>query len=129
MGKRGAAPSRRQCSGVDAGFLYLEREEIPLNVGAVCVFDGPVSLENLLRNIDSKLHLIPRYRQVIAAPPLDLGYPVWQDDSSFDIRHHIFKARLPALAARRSWRRSPASALARSWTARSRCGTSAWSRA
>src|SRR5579862_8559976 len=81
----------RRLSGIDAAFLYLERKEIPLHIAAVCVFDGPISFPEFVARIDSKLHLIPRYRQIVADPPFHLGYPTWEDDTRFDIRRHVFR--------------------------------------
>jgi len=86
----------RRTSGIDAAFLYLERREIPLNIAAVCIFDGPIPVKEFTAAIASKLHLLPRYRQVVADPPFHLGYPTWEDDPKFDIRNHVIRVRLPA---------------------------------
>lgn len=83
----------RRLSGIDAAFLYLERKEIPLHIAAVCIFESEIPFPAFVRTIDSKLHLLPRYRQVVADPPFHLGYPSWQDDPDFDIRRHIFQIR------------------------------------
>ncbi|MGA3018847.1 MAG: wax ester/triacylglycerol synthase family O-acyltransferase [Bryobacteraceae bacterium] len=83
-------------SGIDAAFLYLERKEIPLNIACVAVFDGPIPFREFVANIDSKLDLIPRYRQLAVPPPFNLGYPTWEYDPNFHIRHHIFRVRLDA---------------------------------
>ena len=77
-------------SAIDAAFLYLERKEIPLHIAGVCVFDSTIPFEEFVGTIDSKLHLLPRYRQVVVEPAFHLGYPTWQDDPDFDIRNHIF---------------------------------------
>lgn len=90
---RGAVPKRR-LSGVDAAFLYLERKEIPLHIAAVCIFEGPIPFDAFVRNLDSKLHLLPRYKQIVVPPPLNLGYPTWEDDPNFRIRRHIFRTHL-----------------------------------
>jgi len=87
------APNNR-LSAVDAAFLYLERKELPLHMASVSVFDGPIPFDEFVANIDSKLHLIPRYRQVAVVPPYNLGEPTWQDDPHFDIRQHIFRVSL-----------------------------------
>ena len=96
-------------SPVDAAFLYLERKEIPLAIASVFIFDGPVSYDKFLGTVESRLHLIPRYRQVVVMPPYNLGYPTWEDDRHFDIHRHIFhltldppggEAELEALAGR-----------------------------
>ena len=86
----------RRLSGIDAAFLYLERKEIPLNIAAVGIFDGPIPFREFVANIDSKLDLVPRYRQVAVPPPFNLGYPTWEYDPDFDIKRHIFRVRLKA---------------------------------
>jgi diacylglycerol O-acyltransferase len=88
---RELAPKRR-LSGVDASFLYLDRKEIPLNMAAVCIFDRPIPFDDFVRTVDSKLHTIPRYRQIVVPAPYNLGYPTWEDDPNFRIRRHIFRA-------------------------------------
>jgi len=87
-------PASQRLSGADAAFLYLERNEIPLHIACVAVFDGAIPYHEFVAAIDSKLHLIPRYRQIAVAPPLNIGYPTWQWDPDFDIHRHIFKVRL-----------------------------------
>ena len=86
----------RRLSEMDAAFLYLERREIPLNIGGVGIFDGPVPFDEFVAAIDSKLHLIPRYRQVVVPPPFNLGHPTWEDYPQFKIRDHIHHVTLPA---------------------------------
>jgi len=86
----------RRLSGIDAAFLYLERKEIPLNIACVALFDGPIPFGEFVARIDSKLDLIPRYRQVAVPPPWNLGYPVWENHPQFDIQRHIFRAQLEA---------------------------------
>ncbi|HLK70183.1 MAG TPA: wax ester/triacylglycerol synthase family O-acyltransferase [Bryobacteraceae bacterium] len=86
----------RRLSASDAAFLYLERKEIPLCIACVCVFDEAIPFDLFVSNIDSKLHLVPRYLQIAVAPPFDLGYPSWEDDPHFDIRRHILKVTVEA---------------------------------
>jgi diacylglycerol O-acyltransferase len=85
---------RRRLSGADAAFLYLERKEIPLHIACVAIFEGIIPFEEFVANIDSKLHFIPRYRQIAVAPPFHIGYPTWEWDQNFDIRRHIFRVQL-----------------------------------
>jgi len=89
-----ASGNARRLSAVDAAFLYLERKEIPLNIASVGVFDGPIPFDDFVANIESKLDLIPRYRQIAVPPPFNLGHPVWEDDPNFDIRRHILRVKL-----------------------------------
>ena len=62
---------------------------MPLHIGCVAIFDGGVSLETFTDFVESKLPLIPRYRQRIVIPPFNLGHPTWEFDPEFDIRRHI----------------------------------------
>lgn len=73
----------------DAFFLYLEREGMPLNVASVSVFEGTISLAACSRFIESKLPLIPRYRQRVVAAPFNIGVPSWEYDPNFDVRNHV----------------------------------------
>jgi diacylglycerol O-acyltransferase len=86
----------RRLSGIDAAFLYLERKEIPLNIAAVGIFDGPLPFREFVATIDSKLDLVPRYRQIAVPPLFNVGYPTWEYDPDFDIKRHIFRVRLDA---------------------------------
>ncbi len=78
----------------DALFLYLEREGQPLNIAGVSVFEGEIKLADLRAFIESKLPLIPRYRQHVVFPPFDLGLPRWEFDYNFNIRNHIRQVKL-----------------------------------
>jgi len=80
----------------DAAFLYLERKEMGLHIGSVSVLDGPVPFETFLAGLDSKLHLIPRYRQRVIAPPFNIGHPSWEDDPNFDIKNHVMRLKIDA---------------------------------
>jgi diacylglycerol O-acyltransferase len=62
---------------------------------------GRLTYEALLRVISSRLHLVPRFRQRVAFPPLGAGRPVWIDDTGFDIAFHLRKAALPRPGGRR----------------------------
>jgi diacylglycerol O-acyltransferase len=81
-------------SYLDAGFLYLEREGIPLNVAGVCTFEGVIPLKDCIRYIETKLPELPRYRQHVVTPPFNLGLPSWEYDPNFDIRNHIREVKL-----------------------------------
>ena len=83
--------SSQRLSGADAAFLYLERKEIPLHIACVAIFEEALPFEEFVAAIDSKLHLVPRYRQVAAPAPFGIGYPHWEYDPRFDIRRHIIR--------------------------------------
>jgi len=85
---------RRRLMPMDAFFLYAERPEQPMHVGATCVFDGRIGLRDLTRHIESRLHLIPRYCQRVMPAPMNLGHPTWEFDPDFDMKNHIFRVQL-----------------------------------
>ncbi len=78
----------------DALFLYVEREGQPLNIAGVSVFEGDIKLKDCIAFVESKLPLIPRYRQRVVFPAFDLGLPSWEFDRKFDIRNHVRQVRL-----------------------------------
>lgn len=81
-------------SAMDAAFLYLERSGQRLHVASVVTIDGAVDFPAFVADIDSKLHIIPRYRQRPAHVPFGLGHPTWEPDPSFDLTNHIIRHRL-----------------------------------
>ena len=87
----------RSClSPADAAFLYLERKEIPLHIASVSIFESAIPFKQFVASIRSKLHLVPRYRQIVVTPPWNIGLPTWEDDPNFDIHRHIFHVTLDA---------------------------------
>ena len=83
-------------SPLDAAFLHIERDEQPMHIGSVAVFEGPVPTRAEMTGLlEAKLPLVPRYRQRIATVPLQLGRPVWVDDPHFRLDYHL---RMSALA-------------------------------
>lgn len=85
---------RRRLTPMDAFFLYAERPEQPMHVGATCIFEGKFSYSAFVGHIESRLHLIPRYHQRVMAAPFHLGHPTWENDPDFDVKNHIFRVSL-----------------------------------
>lgn len=92
----------QKLSPVDASFLHLESRATHMHIGGCAVFEpsrlggGVAHHEALVRAIEPRLDLMPRYRQKLAFVPLSLDTPVWVDDADFDIRNHVVRAALPA---------------------------------
>lgn len=88
----------------DATLLCAQDPRAPLLIGAVCVFeraplanpDGSLRSDDLRRHLESRLHLVPRFRRRLALIPGGHGRPMWVDDTEFDIEHHAHTAVLPA---------------------------------
>src|SRR5947209_5446481 len=84
---------------LDAAFLDAEDEDrhASMAIASVTVLDGPAPpQDDVVRAIDGKLPLAPRYRQKLRTVAFDLGRPVWVDDADFDIRYHVRRTALPA---------------------------------
>lgn len=90
-------------SGLDSSFLHLERDAVHMHVAACAIFEGePPSHAELVEAIESRLHLVPRYRQRLAFVPLSQGRPVWVDDPYFNLAFHLRHSALPAPGPRSS---------------------------
>jgi WS/DGAT/MGAT family acyltransferase len=84
-------------TALDATFLHLEdHSPAHMHVASVMVFEGSApSLQQLVEHVESRLHLVPRYRQRLAYVPLGQGRPVWTDDPHFNPYYHIRHTALP----------------------------------
>src|SRR5947209_6540943 len=83
-------------SSIDASFLHQEGPSSHMHIGAVLVFDGPPpDFDAYLDHVRSRLHLVPRYRQKLAKPPLESGRPLWVDDPNFSLEFHVRHSALP----------------------------------
>src|SRR5207248_1962637 len=59
-------------------------------------FDGSApAYDDLLEQIERRLHLVPRYRQRLAFVPFEQGRPVWVDDPHFNVSYHVRNTALP----------------------------------
>jgi diacylglycerol O-acyltransferase len=68
-----------------------------MHIGGALIFDGPPPpFEDFLDHVRGRLHLVPRYRQKLAHPPLESGRPLWVDDPSFNLEYHVRNTALPA---------------------------------
>jgi len=84
-------------SAVDASFLHQEGAATHMHIGGLALFDGDAPTHGeLLEHIRGRLHLVPRYRQRIAAAPLRLGRQRWIDDPRFNLEYHVRHTALPA---------------------------------
>ena len=69
----------------------------PNEIGALAILDGTVLLDRdgrvrvevVQKELESRLHRVPRFRQLLYRPRLGLGWPLWIDDPSFDIANHV----------------------------------------
>lgn len=85
--------------------LMLWPDEIwPQDIGALAVLDGSsvldpdgrFQIEAVREAIAGRLHLVPRFRQLLYVPPRRLGGPLWVDAPTFDLTDHVAVLPVPA---------------------------------
>jgi diacylglycerol O-acyltransferase len=87
-------------TGLDASFLALEDAGAHMHVGSCMLFEGEApGYEDFVAQLDSRLHLVPRYRQKLAFPPMAQARPVWVDDTHFNPGYHVRHTALPEPAS------------------------------
>ena len=84
-------------TAVDASFLHQEGPDSHMHVGALVTLEGPPpAMDDFLDFMRGRLHLVPRYRQKLAFPPVASGRPLWIDDPDFSLEYHVRHTALPA---------------------------------
>jgi diacylglycerol O-acyltransferase / wax synthase len=89
-------------SALDASFLDVEDTSTHMHVAGTMLFDarpltdaaGALAFDRIYQLVESRLHLIPRYRQRLAYVPFE-GHPVWVDDARFNLHYHLRHTALP----------------------------------
>ncbi len=83
-------------TAIDAGFLAQEGPTSHMHIGGLVLCEGPPPpLDQFLDHVRSRLHLVPRYRQRLAQPPLETGRALWVDDPTFNLEYHVRQTALP----------------------------------
>ncbi|HFB99803.1 MAG TPA: wax ester/triacylglycerol synthase family O-acyltransferase, partial [Phaeodactylibacter sp.] len=88
-------PNLKAISGLDATFLYIDSPTSPMHVGSVAVIEGNLEFETFRKIIQSRIHMIPKFRKRLVYVPLSIDYPYWVDDPNFDIDLHLQHIALP----------------------------------
>ncbi len=84
-------------TGLDASFLHMERAGAHMHVASVSIFEGSSPGHKEFRDhIESRLHLVPRFRQKLRTVPFGQGRPVWVDDPFLNLDYHVRQTALPA---------------------------------
>ncbi|MBA2625868.1 MAG: wax ester/triacylglycerol synthase family O-acyltransferase, partial [Acidimicrobiia bacterium] len=91
----------KRLTGMDAGFLYMETPTMPMHVAGLYVYDpaeipGGFSMDTVRTLVESRLHLLPPYRQRVVEIPFQLYHPLWIEDPDFDLDYHLRRSALPA---------------------------------
>src|SRR5438045_3665405 len=104
---------------LDNSFLILERENTPMHIAGTATYDaepltradGGVDIDRIRAYIESRLHLIPRYRQRIQESWLHSA-PIWVDYEHFNIHYHVRHTALPKPGDERQLKRLAARIMA-----------------
>jgi diacylglycerol O-acyltransferase len=88
----------KQLSGLDATFLYLEKPEMPMHVGAMHLLELPAGykgryVNDLRRHFATRLPVAPVLRRRLWWMPLNLANPAWVDADP-DLSLHIVEHKL-----------------------------------
>ena len=94
-------PSVERLSAEDRLILWPD-EVWPQDIGALGVLDGSSLLDSkgqfrmeaVKGAVEGRLHLLPRFRQVLYVPRRGLGGPLWVDAPAFDLSDHVRVERL-----------------------------------
>ena len=81
----------------DLMLIWPEEQGWAQYIGALVTLDGRSLFDAnggfligpMREAISRRLHLAPRFRQVLHWPRTGLGWPVWADAQSFDITEHV----------------------------------------
>ena len=91
----------RQLSENDAAYIYSDTAHANSNISLLHIYDqstapgGVVRFKQILSHVESRLHLLPMFRERIVRVPLDLDYPYWVEDSNFNLEYHVRHIALP----------------------------------
>ena len=79
-------------SALDTSFLRVETPTAHMHVGWLAMLELPTGVgalkpDVLAERIAGRLHLAPRFRQIVVPAPL--GEPLWMDDPDFRLSRHV----------------------------------------
>jgi diacylglycerol O-acyltransferase / wax synthase len=84
-------------SAQDLMMLWPEDVGWSQDIGALAILDGTnlldahgrFPIERARDEVGRRLHLLPRFRQLLHRPGFGLGWPLWVDASSIDLAEHV----------------------------------------
>ena len=91
----------RQLSEHDAAYIYSDSAHANSNLTLLHIYDqstapgGVLRFKQILAHVESRLDKLPNFREKILRVPLDLDYPYWIEDESFNIEYHVRHIALP----------------------------------
>jgi diacylglycerol O-acyltransferase / wax synthase len=104
---------------LDNSFLIMEKENTPMHIAGTATYeaapltkpDGSLDIDLIRRYVESRLHLIPRYRQRLRQSWFQSA-PIWVDYDHFNIHYHVRHTALPKPGDERQLKRLAARIMA-----------------
>ncbi len=104
---------------LDNSFLILEKENTPMHIAGTATYDaepltkedGGIDIDRIRAYIESRMHLIPRYRQRLQHSWFHSA-PIWVDYEHFNIHYHVRHTALPRPGDERQLKRLAARIMA-----------------
>lgn len=90
----------KQLSGLDAAFLFMETEQMPMHVGALHLLELPAGFKGdfakaVREHLARRLHLAPVLSRRLVSLPLNVANPAWMDLDGIDLNWHVQSVKLP----------------------------------
>ena len=92
----------QQLNQQDSMFLYSESARVPMHLSSLHIYDpstapgGAVTFDAILEQVRDRLPVIRVLRRRLVRVPLDLDYPYWLEDDTFDVEYHVRQIALPS---------------------------------
>jgi len=104
---------------LDNSFLIMEHENTPMHIAGTATYDaapltkadGGIDIDRIRAYVESRLHLIPRYRQRLQQTWFRSA-PIWVDYKHFNIHYHVRHSALPKPGDERQLKRLAARIMA-----------------
>ena len=90
-------PLLERLTASDLFMLLWDDYGWPNQIGGLAILDGTglldhdgrVRIQEIRRQLEPRLHLVPRLRQLLYRPRQGLGWPLWVDAPAFDLADHL----------------------------------------
>jgi diacylglycerol O-acyltransferase len=89
MNVEGPRVKPERLSRADAARWHMGTPTNPMVIGALLLFERPLTLEALEALVRDKLVPHRRFRQHVVESPHRFGAPRWRDDAPFDLHEHV----------------------------------------
>ena len=104
---------------LDNSFLIMEQPNTPMHIAGTATYDaapltkadGTIDIDLIRAYVESRLHLIPRYRQRLQQSWFQSS-PIWIDYEHFNIHYHVRHTALPKPGDERQLKRLAARLMA-----------------